>query len=73
MAKIFLLDHRSGIFQSFQDSNQFFSFLQRSSRNMRGKTLIVRNGEKAKSIDLQDQTAIDINKMVAQIQQQLNS
>jgi hypothetical protein len=40
---------------------------------MRGKTLIVRNGEKAKSIDLQDQTAIDINKMVAQIQQQLNS
>jgi hypothetical protein len=71
MTKIFLLDHKSGIFQSFQDANQFYGFLQRCSRNLLGKTLIIRNGDKAKAVDLEKQSPLEINVLVIKLQNEI--
>lgn len=58
--KLFLLDHRSEIFQTFSDSNQLYSFCNRSVRNMKGKTLIAQNGVKATAYDLGEESPAEI-------------
>jgi hypothetical protein len=44
MTELYLLDKGSEVFQTFQDVNQLFGFAQRSTRNFRGRVLVVRNG-----------------------------
>ena len=64
MMKIHLLDPRSDIFQSFITPDQLFNFAQRSSRNFNGRTLVVRNSDKARCIDLRKETPVEINALV---------
>jgi hypothetical protein len=69
--KIFLLDPISGIFQTFQDHNQIYSFAGRSTRNFRGKILIVRNGTKVKIHDFNDETPTEIYNLVLKLQHEI--
>jgi hypothetical protein len=71
MMKIYLLDPRSEIFQSFQDANQLYGFANRSTRNFRGRILIVRNGEKAKAYDLHDESPAEIHALVLRLQNEI--
>ena len=68
---IYLLDPRSDIFQTFQDANQLFGFLNRSSRNMKGKTLIVRKGDKAKVFELNNESPSEIHMLTMMLQNDL--
>lgn len=71
MTKIYLLDPQSDIFQSFITADQLLSFANRCTRNFRGRTLIIRNGEKSKCVDLGNETAREIYDLVLNIQSQL--
>lgn len=73
MMKIHLLDHRSEIFQTFSDTNQLFNFLSRQTRFQKGKTLIMRNENKARVIDLGDESANEINKLVIQLANEIKA
>lgn len=68
MTKIYLLDPRSEIFQSFITPQQLYGFAQRSTRNFRGKTLIVRNGDKAKAYDFGDESPAEVFALVLRLQ-----
>jgi hypothetical protein len=69
--KIYLLDPNSEIFQSFQDANQLYGFLNRCTRNMRGKVLIVRNKAKAHAYDLTNESPAEIHMIVLKLQNEL--
>jgi hypothetical protein len=71
MTKIYLLDPHSEIFQSFLTAEQLFNFAQRSSRNFRGRTLVIRNGEKSKCVDLGNQNPKEIFDLVVHLQTQI--
>lgn len=71
MTKIYLLDPRSDIFQSFITADQLFQFAQRSTRNFRGKTLIVRNGTNARCVDLGNETPKEIFDLTTSLQSQI--
>jgi hypothetical protein len=71
MTRIYLLDPQSDIFQSFLTAEQLLGFANRCTRNFRGRTLIIRNGEKSKCIDLGNQTAREIYDLVLNIQREL--
>lgn len=66
--KIYLLDPKSEIFQSFFDANQIYGFLNRCTRNMRGKVMIVRNMDKAKAYDLTNESPAEIHALVLKLQ-----
>ncbi len=69
--KLFLLDHRSEIFQTFSDSNQLYSFCNRSVRNMKGKTLIAQNGMKAAAYELGEESPSEINTLAIKMMNQV--
>jgi len=69
--KIYLLDPRSDIFQSFQDANQLYGFCNRSKFFMRGRVLVVRNGLKAKVQDLKDESPTEIFTLALHFQNEL--
>jgi hypothetical protein len=71
MTKIYLLDPRSEIFQTFQDPNQLYNFCNRSTRNMSGKTLFVRNGFKVKVYDLTNESPAEIMALTMKLQREL--
>lgn len=73
MLKIHLLDHRSEIFQTFSDINQFFNFLSRQTRFQKGKTLIVRNENRVRLFDLGDESITEINKIVIQMANEIKA
>lgn len=68
MTKIYLLDPASDIFQSFITPNQLYAFAQRSTRNFRGKTLVVRNGDKAKAYDFGNESPAEVFAIVLRLQ-----
>lgn len=70
---IYLLDPKSEIFQTFQTADQLYGFCQRSTRNMKGKTLIVRNGPKAVCSDLGDETPTEIHTLTLHIMNSIRS
>jgi hypothetical protein len=67
MTQIYLLDPRSEIFQSFITPNQLYSFAQRSTRNFRGKVVIVRNGDKAKAYNFGDESPTEVFAIVSRL------
>jgi hypothetical protein len=71
MIKIFLLDLRSDIFQTFIDANQIYSFCNRSMRNLKGKMLIVRNGARGRFYDLTDESPAEIFSLVIKLQNEI--
>jgi hypothetical protein len=71
MTKIYLLDPRSEIFQSFITAEQLFQFANRCTRNFQGRTLIVRNGENSRCVDLKNETAKEIYNLVLNLQSQI--
>lgn len=71
MTEIFLLDHRAGIFQSFQDANAIFAFCNRSSHNLKGKTLVVRNGSKSRIADLGVESPKEIHALTIKLQNEI--
>lgn len=71
MTKLYLLDPQSDIFQSFLTAEQLLGFANRCTRNFRGRTLIVRNGDKSKCVDLGNETAKEIYNLVLNIQREL--
>lgn len=71
MTTIYLLDPRSEIFQSFITAEQLLNFANRCTRNFRGKTLIVRNGDNAKCFNLGNETAREIYNLVTTLQSQI--
>lgn len=71
MTKLYLLDPQSDIFQSFLTAEQLLSFANRCTRNFRGRTLIIRNGEKSKCVDLGNETAKEIYNLVLTLQTQV--
>jgi len=73
MMKIHLLDHRSEIFQTFSDTNQLFNFLSRQTRFQKGKTLVVRNENRVRILDLGDESANEINKLVVQLANEIKA
>lgn len=68
MTKIYLLDPRSEIFQTFITPNQLYGFAQRSTRNFRGKILVVRNGDKVKIYDFGDESPTEVFAIVLRLQ-----
>lgn len=73
MTKLYLLDPQSDIFQSFLTAEQLLNFANRCTRNFRGRTLIIRNGEKSKCVDLGNETAREIYNVVLNIQRELQN
>jgi hypothetical protein len=71
MTRIYLLDPQSDIFQSFLTAEQLLGFANRCTRNFRGRTLIVRNGEKSRCVDLGNETAKEIYNLVLTLQTQV--
>ena len=71
MMKIYLLDPKSDIFQTFMEANQLYAFANRSSRNFKGKVLLVRNGDKAKVYDLNDESPAEILALVLKLQNEI--
>ncbi len=71
MMKIYLLDPRSEIFQSFQDVSQLYGFANRSTRNFKGRILIVRNGDKSKIYDLTDESPAEIYALFLKLQNEI--
>lgn len=71
MMKIYLLDHRSEIFQTFTGANQLYAFCNRSVRNMKGKTLVVRNDAKVKLYDLGEESPAEIFALTLKLQNEV--
>jgi hypothetical protein len=69
--KIYLLDSSSEIFQTFQDANTLYGFLNRCSRNCRGKTLIVRNEKKSIAYDLGNESPAEIFALTLKLQREV--
>lgn len=67
MTKIYLLDPRSEIFQSFLTADQLLKFAQRSTRNFQGKTLVVRTGDRAQCVDLRNEMPVEIYQLVLRL------
>lgn len=72
MMKLYLLDHRSEIFQTFSDISQLFSFLNRQTRNQKGKTLIAVNDTKAVANILNNESPLEINNLALKMLNQIN-
>jgi hypothetical protein len=71
MTKIYLLDPLSEIFQSFITAEQLFQFANRSTRNFRGRTLVVRNGSVSRCVDLKNETPKEIYDLTVNLQSQI--
>jgi hypothetical protein len=71
MMKIYLLDHRSEIFQTFTDPNQLYAFCNRSVRSMKGKTLIVTHDEKVRKYELGEESPAEIFALTIKLQNEI--
>jgi hypothetical protein len=71
MTKIYLLDPRSEIFQSFLTAEQLFQFANRQTRNFNGRTLIVRNGTVSRCVDLGNEKPKEIYDLAVNLQTQI--
>lgn len=67
MTKIYLLDPRSEIFQSFLTADQLLKFAQRSTRNFQGKTLVIRTDNNARCVDLRNEMPVEIYQLVLRL------
>jgi len=71
MTKIYLLDPRTEIFQSFQDFSQLHAFANRSTRNWNGRILVIHNDNKSKVYNLQNETPSEILALTLKLQAEI--
>jgi hypothetical protein len=72
MKKLYLIDPRNEIVQIFPTASDLYRFCSRLTRGVKGKTLVVQDGERARVYNLTDEAPAEVNQIAMRLQYEVS-